>query len=42
MKIEITDEELEAYRKALELNPYMETGVYGGRMILDLIVSMLM
>lgn len=30
MKIEITDEELEAYRKALELNPYMKTGVYGG------------
>ena len=30
MKIEITDEELEAYRKALELNPYIETGVYGG------------
>lgn len=30
MKIEITDEELENYRKDLELNPYMQSGIYGG------------
>lgn len=31
MKIEITDEELENYRrKTLELNPYMQSGIYGG------------
>ena len=31
MKIEITDEELENYRrKTLELNPYIQSGIYGG------------
>ena len=30
MKIEITDEELEAYRTAIEMNEYISSGVYGG------------
>lgn len=30
MKIEITDKDLESYRTAIKMNPYITSGIYGG------------